>query len=93
MKKISLTYPFCFLILVSCGNPELEKQEAKLKEINCKTEWLVDWQNNSTNITTLGLQKGFKEELENFNKLINDSTVTCDSLKYKWNELSDKISE
>ena len=61
------------------------------KESSCKLEWAKDWIESSGNITSLGVQKGFKNELEKFSTLINDSTITCDSLKHKWNELRDKI--
>jgi hypothetical protein len=92
MTKLSLLLFMAFMLFVfSCGNPELERLEAKSKESNCKAEWSKHWLENSGNTTALGVQKGFSKELDDFNKLINDSTIICDSLKYKWNELSDKI--
>jgi hypothetical protein len=93
MKKFLLSYFVFALTFSSCGNPELEKLEAMQKESSCKAEWAKDWVESSGNITSLGVQKGFKNELENFNKLINDSTITCDSLKNKWTELSDEITK
>ena len=93
MKKILLSYFVFALTFSSCGNPELERLEAKQKESSCKTDWLAEWVETSGNTTALGVEKGFKNELEKFNKLINDSTITCDSLKNKWYELRDKISK
>ena len=93
MKKILLSYFIFILAFSSCGNPELERLEAMQKESSCKAEWAKDWVESSGNITSLGVQKGFKNELEKFNTLINDSTITCDSLKNKWRELSDEITK
>lgn len=79
------------LVLFSCKDPELEKQKAELKESSCRLE--VAHTVSESTFTELGVKVGMKQEIEDFMKLQEDSTITCDSLKLAWSTLTDKIQK
>jgi hypothetical protein len=80
------------LVLFSCKDPELEKQKAELKESSCRLE-VAHTVSESPAIIELGVKVGMKQEIEDFMKLEEDSTITCDSLKLAWSTLTDKIQK
>ncbi len=80
------------LALFSCKNPELEKQQNMLNEAKCKAE-IAKTVSDSPNILRLAVTVGMKEDLEAFQKLQEDSTVTCDSLNIVWSSLTNVILE
>ncbi len=86
---------FCFIVLftlISCEDAEVKRLKAISEDSKCKADfagWLVD---NGTNIMVLGNRLGLRKELEKFNKLQGDSTITCDSLKNAFSLYSDVVS-
>lgn len=78
------------LVLFSCKNPELEKHQAALKEATCRME-LSKRVSDSHNTIALAVELGMQKDLEAFQKLQQDSTITCDSLESAWTSFTDKL--
>jgi hypothetical protein len=92
MKKSSLIIPIAFsLLFFACSDPEVEKQEALLKEITCKKDLLISISENSDNTFALALKIGMKKELEQFMAIESDTTVSCDSLQTAWSNFQDAV--
>ena len=92
MKNYSLILPIAFSLLFSaCSDPEVEKQEALLKESTCKQELIMSISENSDNTYALALKIGMKKELEQFMAIQSDTTVSCDSLETAWSNFQDAV--
>jgi|LakMenE18May11ns_1017448.scaffolds.fasta_scaffold7551142_1 hypothetical protein len=89
MKKIGL-FSLCFASFVACENPELKEKQAKLNEMKCKTDFVLDLSANTSSTQALLISKGFENELTAFWKLQSDTLVSCDSLRNAWKTLSDR---
>lgn len=82
------------VFFISCAeNTELKNLEKKSEELKCKADFGMFLLDNSMNIQVLLKQKGFEKELDEFMKMQNDTTVSCEQLKNKWTELSDKATK
>ncbi len=90
MKTIILLASFS-IFGMACADPNMKNLEAKLAEAKCRSEFLKSL-DNSIN-TMLLLQQEHKAELEAYQKLQSDSTVSCDSLKNEWRRLTDLPSK
>lgn len=91
MKNL-VAFTVLSLVLFSCEDPELEKQKAELKESSCRLE-VAHTVSESPATIELGVKLGMKKEIDDFMKLEEDSTITCDSLKLVWSILTDKIQK
>ena len=78
------------LVLFSCKNPELEKHQNMLNEAKCKAE-IAKTVSDSHNTIALAVELGMQKDLEAFQKLQEDSTITCDSLESAWTLFTDKL--
>ena len=91
--KLFVVYSFsllCFL-LFSCSNPGLDAAKKKLEESNCKLEQSMEILENGTNTMLMAKEIGLEKELDAFNKLQADTTISCDSLKNAWHHFSDLV--
>ncbi len=79
------------LLIFSCKNTEVEKQESKLEESKCKTELIQFISENGMNTMALAQSIGMEKEVDEFIKLESDSTITCDSLQRAFDKLSDDV--
>ena len=91
MKTIILLASFS-IFGMACADPNMKNLEAKLEEAKCRSEFSKSLLDNSMN-TMLLLQQEHKSELEAFQKLQADTTVSCDSLKNEWRKLTDLPSK
>jgi uncharacterized protein YaaN involved in tellurite resistance len=91
MKRI-LQVLILALVFSSCVYPEQEAAMAAAKknsdEAHCKLD-LAKEVLEGTNIILLANQVGLKKQVDNFNKMQSDSTISCDSLKKTWNNLKE----
>lgn len=81
------------ILLFSCSNPELEKQEKKYEESKCKVEFSKSLSDHGINTMVLAERVGMKKDLDSFMKLQSDSTITCDSLKNAWSKFQDDVNK
>lgn len=79
------------LLIFSCKNNEVKKQESKLEESKCRYELIQFINENGMNTMALAQSIGMKKEVDDFFKLESDTTITCDSLQKAWNKLSDDV--
>jgi len=79
------------LLIFSCQNTEVEKQELKLEESKCRTELIQFISENGMNTMALAQSIGMGKEVDEFIKLESDTTVTCDSLSKAFDKLSDDV--
>ena len=91
--KSFVVYLFSFLCIVSfsCSNPELDAAKKKLEESKCRLEKSQEILENGTNQMLLAKKIGLDKELEAFNKVQADTTISCDSLTNAWNHFSDLV--
>ena len=78
---------FSFVILLfttNCSNPKIDKLKEKQKELDCKAEFSKSLVDYGTNTMLLGEKVVLKKELDAFNKIQNDTTASCDSIKKSW---------
>jgi uncharacterized protein YaaN involved in tellurite resistance len=96
MKKI-LQILVIAIVFSSCVYPEKEAAMAaakkKQEEAHCKVDLTKSILENGMNIMLLANQVGLKKQVDNFNKMQSDSTISCDSLKKAWDNLSDLTSK
>jgi uncharacterized protein YaaN involved in tellurite resistance len=92
MKKI-LQVLVMAIVFSSCVYPEQEAALAaakkKQEEAHCKLDLAKSILENGTNIMLLANQVGLKKQVDNFNKMQSDSTISCDSLKKTWDNLTE----
>jgi hypothetical protein len=92
MKRI-LQVLVLAMVFSSCVYPEQEAALAaakkKQEEAHCKLEQTKLVLESGMNIMTLAKQVGLKKEVDNYNKIQSDSTISCDSIKKAWNNLSE----
>lgn len=81
------------VVLFSCSNPELDAAKKKQKEGECLLALKRNILDNGTNVIALAQKIGLEKELNEFNKLQSDSTISCDSLRNSWNRFSDLVYE
>lgn len=96
MLKPKQIFPIVFssiILTLSCSSPELESSKKKLGEIQCKAEVSKEILENGVNQMALGQKLGLQKELDVFNHIQSDSTVSCDSLKKAWRSFSDLVYE
>jgi poly(3-hydroxybutyrate) depolymerase len=96
MKKISQVLVLS-MVFYSCVYPEQEAAMAAAKkkadEAHCKADFAMSILENGMNTMQLATQVGLKKQVDNFNKMQSDSTISCDSLKKAWDNLSDLTSK
>jgi hypothetical protein len=92
MKKV-LQVLVLSLVFSSCVYPEQEAAMAAAKkkadEAHCKADLAMSILENGMNTMQLATQVGLKKQVDNFNKMQSDSTISCDSLKKAWDNLSE----
>lgn len=82
----------CTGLLFACSNPEMDKLQQKLDESKCRVEFSNYLLENGIIITNGLKENGFGSELDQFEKMQRDTTVTCEQLKAEWDKLSNKLS-
>lgn len=96
MKKITQVLVITIL-LSSCVYPEQEaalaNNKQKSDEARCKMEQSKFVLEYGMNIMILAEQKGLKKQVDNYNKIQTDSTISCDSIIKAWDNLSDLVSK
>ena len=92
MKRI-LQVLVLAMVFSSCVYPEQEAAMAaakkKQEEAHCKVDLAKSILENGMNIMLLANQVGLKKQVDNFNKIQSDSTISCDSIKKAWDNLSE----
>lgn len=88
---INFTISFAFMFILGCSNPELDAAIKRGEDLKCKAEQISEISQNGTNTMLLATKIGLKKELEEFNKIQSDTTVSCDSLKNAWYRFSDLV--
>lgn len=81
-NKIKITL-ISFLLISSCETPDVKQAKKNEEESHCKFELSKEIL-ESDNITALSLELGLKKENEELIKVMQDTTVTCDSLQRTW---------
>jgi hypothetical protein len=81
------------IFLFSCSTPELDSAKKKLEESKCKVEHAQFVLENGMNTMLLAKKLGLEKELENYNKIQTDSTISCDSIERAWKNISDLVYE
>ncbi len=89
MKKKITALSFGTIILFSCSNPELEKSEAKSKDISCKIEAMKEIMEQN-NILALCVDLGIGKEYNQAFSKFNDTTLTCLQANNQWEKFMDK---
>ena len=90
-KKIKITL-MSFLLISSCETPEVKEAKKNEKESNCKFELSKEIL-EADNITALSLTLGLEKENEELIKVMQDTTVTCDSLQRTWDNFKTLVFE
>ena len=94
MKK-TLILLLGVVLLNSCVSTEEKKKadalEVQAKEAKCRADFSKEVYDYGMNKMKMGLEVGMKKELDDFQKMQNDSTATCADLKKAWEELGKKI--
>ncbi len=93
MKKIILLIVCPIMLLTNCSNPELDKAKEKQKESACKAEFSKTLVDHGTNTMLLGKELGLQKELDEFDKIHNDSTASCDSIRNSWERFQKSVEE
>jgi len=96
MKKIfiiNLTILISILFLSNCSNPELDSLKQKQKELDCKAELSKQISDYGINTMVLGKELGLQKELDEFDKIHNDSTASCDSIKNSWERFQKLVDD
>jgi hypothetical protein len=92
MKKL-LFMVFPVVLLTNCSNPELDKAKEKQKEAECRAEFSKQISDYGINTMVLGKELGLQKELDEFDKIHNDSTASCDSIKNSWERFQKLVEE
>lgn len=94
MKK-NLVLILGVVLLNSCQSIDEKKKadalKAKAEEAKCRADFSKSVYDYSTNTLELGLSLGLYKEIDDFQKLWNDSTKNCADMKKAWEELNVKI--
>ena len=94
MKK-TLVLILGVVLLNSCQSVEEKKKAdelaAKAEEAKCRADFSKQVYEYGMNATALALELGMKKELDEFQKMQDDSTAKCVDLKKAWEELGKKI--
>ena len=90
MKHIYLLFVLLFGFL-SC-NSEGEKRKSALEEFECKMKLSQEIsKNGGDDILVLAVNKGLGSEYQAFLIIQRDSTVSCDSIKRRWELLKKRV--
>ena len=94
MKK-TLVLLLGVILLNSCQSIEEKKKAdelaAKAEEAKCRADFSKQVYEYGTNQMKMGLEVGMKKDIEDFQKLWDDSTKSCADLKKIYEELGKKI--
>jgi hypothetical protein len=75
----------------SCTNPEVKNAESKLKDSQCKADFSKFLLESGMNTMALSKVVGMDKELNDFNQLQSDTTISCDSLMSAWDSFSNLV--
>ena len=92
MKKL-LFIVFPVVLLTNCSNPELDKAKENQKEAECRAEFSKQISDYGINTMVLGKELGLQKELDEFDKIHNDSTASCDSIKNSWDRFQKLVDD
>ena len=94
MKK-TLVFILGVVLLNSCQSIDEKKKAdalaAKAEEAKCRADFSKEIYQYGMNKLEMGLRVGMKKELDDFQKMQDDSTAKCADLKKAWEELGKKI--
>ena len=83
------------VLLNSCQSIDEKKKadalEEKAKEMKCRADFSKQLYEYGINKSLLAKEVGLSKELDEFDKLAADSTVSCADRKKAWEELGKKI--
>jgi hypothetical protein len=91
MKKVIFT-TVIFASLVACVNKEQKAIDAKVDEAKCRAEFAMHLLENTTNTQARLIREGYKDDLDAFYELQQDTLVSCDSIQSAWKQLTAKMN-
>lgn len=83
MKKIILLTMATCLMLFSCEDANVKKQEEKVKDANCKLNKMLELQKYD-NIMVMALDIGMKDEYSLAFKSFSDTSLNCSEANKNW---------
>lgn len=92
MNKKLRTTVISLLLLCSCETHVVNEEKKNEEESNCKfgiSKEILE----SSNVTTLGLKLGLEKENNELDKVMADTTASCDSLQKTWDNFKKLVFE